>query len=101
MFDNKVHTHIIGVLWYYEGSHLATFDDVVKSVKDTCTLREYFERGFGKVPEGFSRAVPLEKYMDRRVSTNLERFDYCPFCGEKIDWKKLKERAKSESMDSK
>ena len=31
------------------------------------------------------------QYCDRRYSTNLQRFNYDPFTGEKIDWKKVKE----------
>lgn len=29
----------------------------------------------------------LEDYYDRRKSTNLLRFNYCPTCGAKINWK--------------
>ena len=31
----------------------------------------------------------LKDYSDRRKSTNITRFDYCPYCGEKIDWNKI------------
>lgn len=30
------------------------------------------------------------QYCDRRYSTNLERFNYDPWTGEKIDWKEVK-----------
>lgn len=33
----------------------------------------------------------LEDYVDRRKSTNITRFEYCPYCGEKINWKSIKE----------
>lgn len=26
-----------------------------------------------------------------RKSTNLTRFDFCPYCGKKIDWKEIRE----------
>lgn len=32
----------------------------------------------------------LQDYADKRKSTNLIRFDFCPYCGRKIDWKKIK-----------
>ena len=32
-----------------------------------------------------------KQYCDFRYSTNLERFKYDPFTGEKINWKKIKE----------
>ena len=32
----------------------------------------------------------LNDYYDRRKSTNLTRFNYDPYTGEKINWKQLK-----------
>ena len=32
----------------------------------------------------------MKDYADKRKSTNITRFEYCPHCGEKIDWKKIK-----------
>ena len=37
---------------------------------------------------------PLSDYTDRRKSTNITQFDFCPFCGEKIDWKQLRKVSK-------
>lgn len=37
----------------------------------------------------------LKNYCDKRKSTNLTRFEFCPYCGKKIDWKKIK----SEEME--
>lgn len=31
----------------------------------------------------------MKDYIDRRKSTNITRFNYCPFCGEKINWKTI------------
>jgi len=36
----------------------------------------------------------LKDYADRRKSTNLTRFEFCPYCGKKIDWKKIKNEEK-------
>lgn len=33
----------------------------------------------------------MNDYLDKRKSTNLRRFEYCPDCGKKIDWKKMRE----------
>lgn len=33
----------------------------------------------------------MEDYLDKDKETNLNRFDYCPKCGEKIEWDKMKE----------
>lgn len=32
------------------------------------------------------KVYPLADYADRRKSTDLHRFKYCPDCGKKIDW---------------
>lgn len=32
----------------------------------------------------------IEQYCDKRCSTNLTRFNYCPDCGKPIDWKAVK-----------
>ena len=45
----------------------------------------------------FGKPYKLEDYFDRRKSTNFTLFDYCPYCGEKINWKELKERNKNEN----
>ena len=29
----------------------------------------------------------FDDYCDKRKSTDLTRFNYCPLCGKKIDWK--------------
>lgn len=38
----------------------------------------------------------LKDYCDKRKSTNLTRFEFCPYCGKKIDWKKIKEENKND-----
>ncbi len=35
----------------------------------------------------------LQQYCDWRRSTDLHRFSYCPDCGAKIDWGKIKREA--------
>ena len=32
----------------------------------------------------------LKDYCDRRKSTNLCQFDFCPVCGKQIDWKTIR-----------
>lgn len=67
---------IIGYLCGYEDSRLVAFDDVVdESENSLCSYS-------------------LQELLDRRCSTHLIRFNYCPICGKKIDWKKLREYAK-------
>jgi hypothetical protein len=33
----------------------------------------------------------MEDYLNKDKETNFAHFDFCPKCGEKIDWDKIKE----------
>ena len=39
---------------------------------------------------GIYNIYSLSDYCDKRKSTDLTRFNYCPLCGKKIDWKAIK-----------
>lgn len=54
------------------------------SCESLCTIDELGERLAGQ-----SRYT-AKQYCDFRYSTNLQRFRYDPFTGEKIDWKEVK-----------
>ena len=61
----------IGVYWDYDLSKLMTrknFEDLVNE--------KHYTR---------------EQYCDREFYTNLEKFDFCPKCGKKIEWDKIRE----------
>ena len=64
--------HQIGEWIDYDNVHLITFKELSELYKTSC--------------------YPLNKYLDRRYSVNLIRFNYCPICGEKIDWDKMKKQ---------
>lgn len=38
------------------------------------------------------KTYTFSQYADKSCSTDLFQFDFCPLCGEKIDWKAIKER---------
>ena len=59
---------IIGI-WheYYDDNRLISFKE----------LNELYE----------GTIYNLKDYYDRRKSTNLTRFNFCPMCGKKIIWK--------------
>lgn len=42
------------------------------------------------------KVYTLADYADRRKSTDLHRFKYCPYCGKKIDWAGIR-RASNEN----
>lgn len=62
------HNCIIGVFNDYEDSELVSVNELKE--KRSC--------------------YSMKEYTDWRYSTNLTRFVYCPFCGEKIIWKDIK-----------
>ena len=73
--DKILHTNqhecCIGVYWNYDDSDLMTREDFEDLVK-----REEYTR---------------EQYCDKEFLTNLEKFDFCPKCGKKIDWDAIRE----------
>lgn len=53
-------------------------------------LKSYSESVNRMVDIGFSKErVKSKDYLDKRHNMS-EMFNYCPYCGEKIDWKKIK-----------
>ena len=63
---------IIGLLKDYDNPRLVSFDE----------LKEYIRN--------WSPIFSLKQYFDWRYNTNLVRFVYDPYTGEKINWDELK-----------
>lgn len=64
----------IGIYWNYDDSELMT--------------REEFEKLLTKT---HLHVYTREQYCDRDFYTSLEKFDFCPKCGKKIDWDAIRE----------
>lgn len=75
------HECIIGMYFDFDDTQLVTVSEL-KELIEECLYHRY----------------SFEDYCDRRKSTNLTRFEFCPYCGKKIDWKKIKEENKNEEM---
>ena len=73
--------HIIGFIHDYDNSDIVTLDDLKQHVADAKYRYDHFF---------CNKYFTLSDYTDKRVSTDMTRFNYCPMCGEKIDWKLLK-----------
>ena len=82
------HEHIIGLLNMGDYSELVTLEDLKKHIKDEIEICQSI---YQPILSLMRKPYTLKDYCDKRKSTDLERFDYCPFCGGKIDWKKIKE----------
>ena len=74
----------IGIIHNYDDTRLVTLEQLkyeiewLQSRKES--LKEY----------GIYKIYSLSDYCDKRKSTDLTRFNYCPICGKKIDWKAIK-----------
>lgn len=78
---------VVGVLYKGYGAELATVPDLMLSIKDTQEFNASCRfHGYNNLVH---KEYTLKDYADRRKSTNLTRFAYCPMCGKKIDWKKI------------
>lgn len=82
-----MHKHIIGMLWLTQEAVLATAHDVALNICDDIDYKNAVKK-WGHV--SYNKIFTPKQYTDFRCSTNLERFKYCPECGEKIDWKKVR-----------
>lgn len=86
------HQCIIGILHYCDDSVCSTEKEIVDYVKNNNELYDNTEK---RIRESIRmKRFKLSDFFDKRKGTSLERFDYCPRCGKKIDWKKIRERNK-------
>ena len=70
----------IGVRYDYENTALVTLTDLKEHIETMKRLPSYFH----------TKPYELTDYCDKRKTTDLTRFNYCPLCGKKIDWKAIK-----------
>lgn len=64
----------IGVYWDYENSELIRRKDLEELINSN-----------------YPHACTREQYCDRNFYTGLEKFDFCPKCGKRIDWDVIRE----------
>lgn len=70
--QNKHNECIIGIWFDYDDADLVTLSDIKEKLKWT------------------SNVYRLADYLDKRKSTNLLHFNFCPVCGKEIDYKLLR-----------
>ena len=78
----------IGLLHHYEYSELVTLNALKAHIINQKEHNLMVERDpvLRNAKELYVKAYELKDYGDRRKSTDLTRFDYCPYCGKNIDW---------------
>ena len=82
--------HFIG-LWYdYDNTGMITLEWLKYKLKEKENLYKAFCNDSSKVAESFKPRWALDDYLNKRKRTNLVRFNFCPDCGEKIDWKGMR-----------
>jgi hypothetical protein len=92
--EGVCHECIIGMLRITEDRELVTVPELKEHIEDR-ERRNQYTRDLG-VESGwlYCKEWTLRDYADKRKSTNLTRFDYCPECGKKIDWKAIRKEGK-------
>ena len=85
------HECYIGIKNDYDSTEMVTLGDLKRHIKNMSELIEHCKKNglFSEINHSM-RAWALSDYCDWRKSTDLTRFKFCPVCGKKIDWKKLK-----------
>ena len=82
------HECVIGVLPAEDDCHLVTVSLLRVHIGANEEFNKWCDfRGY----EGMKHQVfTLADYGDKRKSTDLTRFDFCPYCGKRIDWKAIR-----------
>ena len=77
---------VIGIRYDWENTELVTLAELKKYID---FITDFAEDN----PCFIRKAYTLSDYCDKRKKTDLYRFEYCPHCGKKIDWKTIKDGA--------
>lgn len=70
----------------------STADDLKGHIESKMRFNAHMKEKYGEFAptELFWKIWSWEEYCDKRVSTDLTRFNFCPWCGKKINWRKMK-----------
>lgn len=82
--------HIIGLLYANDYTRLVTYQKLQEQIDYHKEYNQYISENFENDSSLKVKEYDWNDYADKRKSTNIIRFDYCPFCGEKISWKTFK-----------
>ncbi len=69
---------------------IVTLSELVEILKRDAAFYENIKEDYRRLGLNIKPPYTLKDYADKRKSTNMTRFEYCPRCGKKIDWKKIK-----------
>ena len=78
----------IGIKYDYENTELVTLAELKGYIEREKRLSEHYKNSDWW--QSMRNKYTLDDYCDKRKSTDLTQFNYCPLCGKKIDWKAIK-----------
>lgn len=82
----------IGIINDYENTTTVTLEELKSHIRDELELKHIYEND--EMWKGYNHGIKgwtLADYCDKRKSTDLTRFNYCPMCGKEIDWKTMRD----------
>jgi hypothetical protein len=82
-----MHECFIGLLYYTGRDTLATLQDLSEHILERKQFNETIPPGLEYLHQ---KEWSLRDYTDKRKSTNLYQFDFCPVCGKAIEWKAIR-----------
>lgn len=88
-----MHNHIIGIFYYCDAADLCTLEDLKEKINYMKEMNEYYIKIHN--PTHRYKYTELKDLLDNRKSTCFKRFEYCPVCGEKINYRKIIEENKT------
>ena len=89
-----LHKCVIGLLHDYDASYLVSLDGLKEHIQENIRHNEWLDNDpvFSDCEGLKSKVWSLNDYADKRKSTDLTRFDFCPNCGQAIDWSDFNEQ---------
>lgn len=90
--DGMGHNCTIGVLNAYEDTRIVTIIGLQSINEQKARKNDYIESMplKEKAKKRIRQKIwTIKEYADKRVNTDLTRFNYCPICGEKITWEEI------------
>lgn len=85
------HECVIGIVHERDYSKLVTLSELKLHAEDRAEMARAMNGDplFKNFPE--MKCWSVSEYADKRKSTDFTRFEHCPYCGQKIDWKGIKQ----------
>ena len=84
------HECFIGIYYIDDASDMVTLSELKNYIEARIEHNAYL-KDLGIESEWLYRKEwSLRDYADKRKSTNLTKFDFCPMCGKEIDWKAIR-----------